>query len=111
QVDLVRSRFLPDNARELTEAVDVVIEGSDNYATKFLAADAARLCGRPVVHGAAVGWRGTAWAVSAEGRPCYRCLFEDLPSGEHLSCDSAGVVGPLPGFIGALMADQALSIL
>lgn len=103
-------RVLPDNARNWVSDVDLVLEGSDNYATKFLVADACYLQRRPVVHGAAVGWNATVMAVGMSP-PCYRCLFEDIPDGPGGSCDSNGVMGPVVGFAGALMADQALRIL
>jgi molybdopterin/thiamine biosynthesis adenylyltransferase len=110
RLTLVRSRFLPDNARELVRSADLVLEGADNFATKFLVADACHIERRPVVHGAGIRWVGTAWAVAPGGQPCYRCLFEDVPVGPQANCDSAGVMGPMVGVIGAMMAELALRI-
>jgi len=111
-VEIYRGRFVPETAENLLTGVSVVLEGADNFATKFLAADAAHLARVPIVHGAAVRWHGTACFVDPAEPPCYRCLFEDLlPSDAAPNCAVAGVVGPAVGVVGALMADLALDVL
>jgi molybdopterin/thiamine biosynthesis adenylyltransferase len=104
-------RLVPENAVELVRDYDLVLEGADNYATKFLAADACALAGVPIVHAAAVRWVGTALSVGMRGRPCYRCVFEDLPATGALGCAEAGVMGPMVGVVAAVQADLALGLL
>ena len=109
---LHRTRLLPDGAVALVRDYDLVLEGSDNFATKFLAADACALARVPVVHASAVRWVGTAFAVGVRGRPCYRCLFEDvLPAADAPSCTEAGVMGPVVGVVAAAQVDRGLALL
>jgi molybdopterin/thiamine biosynthesis adenylyltransferase len=104
-------RFTAKNAARLLDGYDVLVDGSDNLGTKFLANDAAVLAQKPLVHAAAVGTGGQLLTVPAGGRPCYRCLFEELPEQEAPSCAEAGVLGPVPGVLGALQAVEALRLL
>jgi adenylyltransferase/sulfurtransferase len=104
-------RLLPEDALAIVSQYDLVVEGSDNFATKFLTSDACALARVPVVHASAVRWVGTAFAVAAGGRPCYRCLFEDLPDGDAPNCADAGVMGPALGVVAAAQADMALSLI
>jgi len=115
RIELLPTRLLPDNARELVKRADVVVEGADNFATKFLAADACGLENKSIVHGSAIRWRATVWSVAPVGAPCYRCLFEDVPklgAGEPAAnCATAGVMAPVTGIAGGLMADLAMRTL
>jgi molybdopterin/thiamine biosynthesis adenylyltransferase len=105
------TRLLPDNAVALVREYDVVLEGSDNFATKFLTADACAIAGVAVVHASAVRWVGTALAVGTVGRPCYRCLFEDVLGENAPNCAEAGILGPVAGMVAAAQVDLALALL
>lgn len=109
-IDARRQRATPETIAALLRGVDVVIDGSDNFATKFLVADAARLAGIPAVIAAAVEWRGTVFSAHAQTGACYRCLFEDLPAEPGPACADVGVMGPLVGLVGVLAADAALRL-
>jgi molybdopterin/thiamine biosynthesis adenylyltransferase len=111
EIELHRGRALPHTVAGLVAGAAVVVDATDNFASRFLLADACALAGVPVVHAAAVRWSATVMAVSAHGRPCYRCLFEDVPQGDAPDCASAGVAGPVCGVAGALAADRALRVL
>jgi adenylyltransferase/sulfurtransferase len=110
EIEVHDRRLLPDNAAKLVREYDIVLEGTDNFATKFLVADACVLAGVPVVHASAVRWVGTALAVAAGGRPCYRCIFEDIPRDGAPNCAEAGVMGPVLGIIAAAQVDLALTL-
>jgi molybdopterin/thiamine biosynthesis adenylyltransferase len=106
-------RFEAGNAVELVRAVDVVVDGSDNFATKFLANDAALRARRPLVHGGVLRTTAQLLAVVPGGLGgCLRCLFEaPPPAGSVPSCAEAGILGPVAGFAGGLMGAEALRLL
>jgi molybdopterin-synthase adenylyltransferase len=104
-------RVYPDRALELVAGFDLVVEGSDNYPTKFLVADACAIAGVPCVQAGAVRWVGWAFGSVPGASACLRCVFEDVPAGPDRGCAVAGVIGPLVGVIGALQASIALQIL
>jgi len=108
---VARERFVPENAMDLVAGHDLVLEGADNFATKFLAFDAARLARVPIVQAGAVRFRGWTMASPATGGPCFRCVFEDLPPDGVDTCASAGVLGPVVGVVGAIEASLALRVL
>ncbi len=111
QVIALKERFFPERARELVRQFDVVLDGADNFATKFLVNDACVIEGIPFVHAGAIRWSGQLLPVRP-GAPCYRCLFEEQPpQTAGTSCREAGVVGPVVGVIGALQAEAALALL
>lgn len=106
-----KGRLLPGNALALFEEHDLVIEGADNLASKFLAADAALLSGTPCVQAGVIRFNGWAMASLPPHGPCLRCLFEDLPPGGVETCATAGVLGPVVGVVAALQSSIALRLL
>ena len=105
----IRARFDRDNAPSLLAGATALLDGSDNFATRFLANDLARAAGVPLVHGAAVGWTGNLLTVVPGRGGCLRCIFEaPPPPGTVPACAEAGVASPLCGLVGAAMAGEAL---
>jgi len=111
EVDVIRGRLRPDGAVELASRFDLVLEGADNFATKFLASDACRLAGTPLVQAGAVRWTGWALATLPGRSACMRCVFEDIPRDRVETCAIAGVVGPVVGVLGALQGALAVRLL
>jgi len=108
RIELFRGRALPTTAQALIQRVDAVVDATDNFASRFLLADACRLAGKPVVHAAAIRWIGTVVSTGPRGAPCYRCLFEDLPETAP-DCATAGIIGPVCGVVGGVAAEMALA--
>lgn len=105
-------RFTRANALDLVRGVDVVIDGSDNFPTRYLANDACVLANRPLVYGAIQGFEGQASVFNWRGGPTYRCLFPEPPEpGTVPNCAEAGVLGVLPGLIGSVQALEAIKLL
>ncbi|HJL00005.1 MAG TPA: ThiF family adenylyltransferase [Polyangiaceae bacterium LLY-WYZ-15_(1-7)] len=115
ELQAIEGRFLPTTAAELLRGVDLVVEGADNFATKFLTCDACAIHGVPLVQAGAVRWSGWALACPRPGAtdhaPCMRCVFEDIPRDRVETCAEAGVVGPVVGVLGAVQARLALRLL
>lgn len=100
------------NAIEIIAGFDLVIDGSDNFPTRYLVNDACVLTGRPYVYGSVYRFEGQASVFAAPGGPCYRCLFREPPPA-HLvpSCAEGGVLGVLPGIIGTIQALEAIKLI
>ena len=108
----IDERLGAGNVMDLLADYDLVVDGSDNFATRYLVNDACVIAGRPVVWGAVAKFEGQVSVFAAEGGPCYRCLFpEPPPPGLVPSCAEGGVLGVLPGIIGALQASEALKLI
>jgi molybdopterin/thiamine biosynthesis adenylyltransferase len=103
--------FRPGTAAELVSGAGVLLDGTDDFETRFAANDAACLARVPLVHGAVLGWRGQILTVLPDRGSCLRCLFEGPPPpGAVPTCAEAGVLAPLCGVIGAAMAAEAARI-
>ncbi len=113
RVELHPARFTPANAMEIAGAYDILVDGSDNFSTRFLTNDTAFLLGKPLVYGAIHRFEGQAGVFAPHlGGPCYRCLLPHLPPpGSVPSCQEAGVLGVLPGIIGSLQAMETLKLI
>lgn len=106
------ARFDLDNAARLVSRYDVIVDGSDNFPTRYLVNDACVMGGTPNIYGSVSRFEGQAAVFAAPGGPCYRCLHPSPPpEGLIPNCGEAGVLGVLPGLIGTVQATEAIKIL
>jgi adenylyltransferase/sulfurtransferase len=112
QVDVYNEPFTSENAMRIAEPYDLIIDGTDNFPTRYLVNDLCVLTGKPNVYGSIFRFEGQASVFYAEEGPCYRCLFpEPPPPGMVPSCAEGGVLGVLPGTIGTIQATEALKLI
>jgi adenylyltransferase/sulfurtransferase len=111
-LELVHEPFTAENGLDLVGRCDVVIDGTDNFATRYLVNDAAVLTRTPNVFGSVHRFEGQVAVLAAPNGPCYRCLHpEPPPEGLVPTCAEAGVLGVLPGLVGLIQATEALKLL
>ncbi len=112
QVDTYNIPFSSENALQIAQNYDVLIDGTDNFPTRYLINDVAVFLGKPLVYGSIFRFDGQASVFDARHGPCYRCLFpEPPPPGMTPTCAEGGVLGILPGTIGTIQATEALKLL
>jgi adenylyltransferase/sulfurtransferase len=108
----IKERLSSRNILDLIQDYDVVVDGSDNFPTRYLVNDACVMSKKPLVSGAILRFEGQVTTIVPDEGPCYRCLFEEPPpAGLVPSCQEAGVLGVLPGVIGALQATEVLKLI
>jgi adenylyltransferase/sulfurtransferase len=112
QIDIYNEPFTSENAIRIAKDYDVIIDGTDNFQTRYLTNDVCVFLGKPNVYGSIFRFDGQVSVFDARQGPCYRCLFpEPPPPGLVPSCAEGGVLGVLPGTIGTLQATEALKLL
>lgn len=112
-LELHRVRFSSDNAQEIVSRYDIVVDGSDNFATRYLSNDVCVFARKPNVYGSVFRFEGQTTVFAPHlGGPCYRCLFPEPPPPDSVpNCAQAGVLGVLPGIIGTLQAIETIKLI
>jgi molybdopterin/thiamine biosynthesis adenylyltransferase len=112
QIRTYRERLTADNASEILADYDFIIDGTDNFPSKFLVADACHFAGKPYSHAGILRFEGQTITVLPGQTTCYRCVFKQAPpAGAVPSCSQAGVLGVLAGVIGSIQATEAVKFL
>src|SRR3990170_3438739 len=112
KIEAFETRLTSDNALELFKEFDVIVDGTDNFPTRYLVNDASVLTGKPNVYGSIFRFEGQASVFWAEKGACYRCLYpEPPPPGLVPSCAEGGVLGVLPGIVGTIQANEVLKVI
>ena len=111
-VEGYETRLTSENALEIVRDYDIVIDGTDNFATRYLTNDACVILGKPNVYGSIYRFEGQSSVFATEEGPCYRCLYpEPPPPGLVPSCAEGGVLGVLPGLVGTIQATEGIKLL
>src|SRR5437870_650221 len=106
------TRLTSENALRIFEGFDIIVDGTDNFPTRFLVNDACVFTGKPNVYGSIFRFEGQASVFAAKDGPCYRCLYpEPPPPGLVPSCAEGGVLGILPGLVGCIQATEAIKLI
>jgi adenylyltransferase/sulfurtransferase len=109
---LFETRLSSDNAMDIIRDFDIVVDGTDNFPTRYLVNDACVLSGKPNVYGSIFRFEGQASVFGAKDGPCYRCLYpEPPPPGLVPSCAEGGVLGILPGLVGIIQATETIKLI
>jgi molybdopterin/thiamine biosynthesis adenylyltransferase/rhodanese-related sulfurtransferase len=112
EIETFETRLTSENALELFRDFDVIVDGTDNFPTRFLVNDACLLLGKPNVYGSIFRFEGQATVFGYPGGPCYRCLYpEPPPPGLVPSCAEGGVLGVLPGIVGSIQAMETIKLI
>lgn len=112
EIETYETRLTSENALKILENYDIIIDGTDNFPTRYLVNDACVLLGKPNVYGSIFRFEGQASVFYAKEGPCYRCLYpEPPPPGLVPSCAEGGVLGILPGNIGMIQATEAVKLI
>jgi Dinucleotide-utilizing enzymes involved in molybdopterin and thiamine biosynthesis family 2 len=112
RVETHETRLTSANALEIIRGYDIVVDGTDNFATRYLTNDACVLLGKPNVYGSIFRFEGQASVFGLPDGPCYRCLFpEPPPPGSVPSCAEGGVFGVLPGIVGTIQATETIKLI
>jgi adenylyltransferase/sulfurtransferase len=108
----IQGRLTKDNIRDYLKDYDVIVDGSDNFPTRYLVNDACVMMNKPLVSGAILRFEGQVTAIMPGEGHCYRCLFEEMPPpGLVPSCQEAGVIGAITGVVGSLQAIEVIKII
>ena len=99
------------NGNEIFKDYDVVVDGTDNFSTKFLINDLCLINNKPMVYGSISNFEGQVSVFCSEDGPCYRCLIPDVPKAKIENCAEAGVIGVLPGIVGSIQALEVVKVL
>jgi len=112
EVETYETRLSSENALEILKDYDVIVDGTDNFPTRYLVNDACVLLGKPNVYGSVFRFEGQASVFYAKRGPCYRCLYpEPPPPGLVPSCAEGGVLGVLPGIVGGIQANETIKLI